>query len=313
MEAASSSLPALMTTISAKCSHCGKHSSTLKRCSRCLQASYCGAECQKAGWKLHKATCAPPAPQLPLIDVLNNVKTASVTPDWREVLKWQGRMEELLEGYAGAGCDQSHILHSFSRAHMIARNETGLAKHALEVIKIESRRAELLGKIDRFRDQGEALCTCATHLLLVSKEDEAAGYYKRARDLGEAHGFFSVESDACQGLGKLALGDGRREEGVELLRNAVAAAKLNEDDDFHYELVALRDLIGGLFATGAIDEVAQVVPPIQSLSHTLSLTLSLTHTLSLGNSYRGSLTHSLTLSISLGQLAMGDGSLPHTL
>jgi hypothetical protein len=256
VEAARSSLPTpSMAAPSDNCSHCGKHGSALKRCSRCRQAAYCGAECQKAGWKLHKTTCAP---QLPLNDVLNKVKTASVTQDWREVLKWAGRMEELLEGHADAGCDQSHILHAFSRAHMIGRNETGLAKHALEVVKIETRRAELLGKIERFRDQGEALCTCATHLLLVSKKHEAAGYYKRAREIGEAHGFFSVESLACQGLGKLALKDQRREEGVELLRNALAAAKLNEEDDFHYELHALRDLIEGFFATGEIDEVAQV-------------------------------------------------------
>ncbi|KAJ1467973.1 hypothetical protein T484DRAFT_2304801 [Baffinella frigidus] len=48
----------------ASCSHCGKIAPALQRCSRCKQASYCGAECQKAAWQLHKKTCS-----LPLEDV----------------------------------------------------------------------------------------------------------------------------------------------------------------------------------------------------------------------------------------------------
>ncbi len=42
---------------------CGKcHSSQadppLKRCAKCLNTWYCGRECQKADWKVHKAFCA---------------------------------------------------------------------------------------------------------------------------------------------------------------------------------------------------------------------------------------------------------------
>ena len=39
------------------CSHCGKQREALKRCSRCKQDSYCGAECQNAAWKGHRKSC----------------------------------------------------------------------------------------------------------------------------------------------------------------------------------------------------------------------------------------------------------------
>jgi hypothetical protein len=74
------------------CSHCGKQSPTLKRCSNCKQVSYCGAECQKAGWKKHKKKCAPP---LSVMDVMTQVEASFYASDWEGVLKWEGRMEEL--------------------------------------------------------------------------------------------------------------------------------------------------------------------------------------------------------------------------
>lgn len=48
-----------MASAEVKCSFCGKEKGVvaLKRCMRCKQASYCGAECQKAAWGLHKKTC----------------------------------------------------------------------------------------------------------------------------------------------------------------------------------------------------------------------------------------------------------------
>ncbi|KAJ4462727.1 hypothetical protein PAPYR_742 [Paratrimastix pyriformis] len=45
------------------CAFCGKPAT--KRCSRCQAAFYCSAEHQKADWKKHKATCAPPRDEPP--------------------------------------------------------------------------------------------------------------------------------------------------------------------------------------------------------------------------------------------------------
>ena len=86
-------------------------------------------------------------------------------------------------------------------------------------------------------------------------KSEAATWYQRARDVGAAHGFFSLESTACIGLGKAANDAGRHEEGVDLLRNALVAAELNELDDLLYERHALGTLIGALFHARAFDEL----------------------------------------------------------
>ena len=42
------------------CDNCHKQSSTLLVCARCKKVSYCGTNCQKAAWNVHKLTCKPP-------------------------------------------------------------------------------------------------------------------------------------------------------------------------------------------------------------------------------------------------------------
>ncbi|KAJ1483779.1 hypothetical protein T484DRAFT_1799101 [Baffinella frigidus] len=74
----------------ARCAHCGVQGVTLKPCVRCMHTWYCGAECQKAAWKGHTETCAPP---LPLKDVFEKVGKAAAIGEWRGVLKWKGSME----------------------------------------------------------------------------------------------------------------------------------------------------------------------------------------------------------------------------
>ena len=53
--------------------------------------------------------------------------------------------------------------------------------------------------------------------------------------------------------------EGRHEEGLALLRNALVAAELNEMDDSAFELVALKSLIHALFQTKSIDEAEPLV------------------------------------------------------
>ena len=57
------------------CAQCGKHGAGFKHCSRCKQASYCGAACQNADWKRHKTRCAPP---VPLQDVVEKMSEANI-------------------------------------------------------------------------------------------------------------------------------------------------------------------------------------------------------------------------------------------
>jgi len=243
-----------MAASAERCVHCDKQGAGFKRCSRCKQACYCGAECQNADWKRHKKKCAPP---VPMQDVAAKMNVANATGDWRGVLQWEGRMEELLARQSDD--DYPGILSVFSMAHYMGLQATGSKDHACSFVGLEERRIPLLGKLQRFRDQGEAMCGFSIILRLLERDSEAATWYQRARDVGAAHGFFSLESKACIGLGRAAVDAGRHEEGVALLRNALVAAELNELDDPKYELGALDALVGALLDTHAIDEVESLV------------------------------------------------------
>ena len=209
-----------------RCLQCGKvdEPKNLKKCGRCVEAgsftvSYCGAQCQKAAWRGgHKAVCAkPPLSPEEVVDVLAKVLAAGAVEEWREVLKWEGRRDELMDTLSDDDCEA--CLQTFIYAHKLGRSATGC--DALSVVRLEEQRVELLGKMERFRDQGEAMCTLAMALTKHGNMKQQERWFKRARDVGAAHGFFSVEGRACQGLGVLAATQGRHEEGLELLRNAL--------------------------------------------------------------------------------------------
>jgi len=235
----------------------------MKRCSVCKQVWYCGAECQNAAWKKHKKTCAPP---LPAKIVWQKINAADSASDWREVLKWEGRMEELMLGQSAAL--QESILESFSRAHEGGLAATARDDHRVSVVRLFEQRIELLGNMERFRDQGACLCSLAGSKLGQGKETEGEKCYKRARDIGAAHGFFLLECRSCQGLGRIAMRQGRHEEAVQLFQNALAAAPLcegSEADCVMDELAALRYLIDALFETNSVDEVEPLVERYRSL------------------------------------------------
>ena len=240
------------------CSHCGKKGAT-KRCSTCKQASYCGAECQNAAWKKHKKTCARP---VSTIDVWEKVTAANAAGDWRGVLAWEGHLQELLEEHSDAPWKSGGILSAFIEAHTKAHNSgfsSSSTAHALALITLLERQIEVLGKLERFRDQGRFMCNLAGWLRLLKRRQEAAKQYERARAVGAAHGFFSVECSACLGFGRMAMDEGRHEEGVELLQNALVATRLGEDNNNAQELDVLSSLIPALFATDAIDELQPLV------------------------------------------------------
>jgi hypothetical protein len=238
----------------ASCSHCGNECAELKRCSVCKHASYCGAACQNASWKKHKKNCVT------LEEVKKRVDAAIKIQDWRGVIKWEHRLDQLLEGRSDAA--RESILYNFKESHCFGMVATGSTDHALAAVRLQDRRIELLGNMKRFRDQGEAMCIAAEYLVDADcNHQESLGYFQRARDVGAAHGFFSVECKACLGLGRKALAGGRHEEGVDLLRNALAASSLREnEDDTILEVSVLSHLIDALLQTHAIDEVEALLP-----------------------------------------------------
>jgi hypothetical protein len=135
------------------------------------------------------------------------------------------------DGSADAECD--YILHTFSMAHMLTMHAklsrdqpSPMRYHEIFRVELDGRRVQLLGNMERFRDMGELMCSITQSLKLLGRNDAAAIYYQRARDVGAAHGFFSVESAACIGLGQDSVDQGREEEGLDLLRNALVHPKL---------------------------------------------------------------------------------------
>jgi hypothetical protein len=192
------------------------------------------------------------------------VDAASDADDWREVLKWEVRMDELMSGQPDDTCKL--IFGIFMAAHhsgSLSTIETlphGSPHHSLSAIRLGEQLVDFLGNRQRFRDQGEAMCTLADRLGAAGKLQEASVYYRKARKVGEAHGFFSVECRACLGLGLEKIFEGCNEEGLDLLRNALAASRLSENKGFKtFELPVLDSLISALFLTEAIDEVERTL------------------------------------------------------
>ena len=176
----------------ATCSHCGASKDvSLLKCSRCMHASYCGAECQRAAWKGHKKSCAR------IEDIYGKLATASAAGDWRGIIMWEGRMEELLEKSPDTVCDL--ILRTFLQGRMGIISEDGIRENALPCTILQERRVQLLGKMGRFRDQGQLMCELAGLFEFAGEPHQAAKCLNRARDVGAAHGFFSVECRACEG------------------------------------------------------------------------------------------------------------------
>jgi len=137
-------LQAAMEAGRALCSHCGT-CVKLKLCARCKEVAYCGAECQKAAWRGHKGTCAPPQPvgdtdafnakQEDLEHVWNQVQAAERVDDWKGVLRWEGRMEELMENQPDSASEV--VLKVFMKRHMWAMVSEGPAVHGLAVVRLE--------------------------------------------------------------------------------------------------------------------------------------------------------------------------------
>jgi hypothetical protein len=153
------------------CAHCGKQGAELKRCSICKIVWYCGPACQSAARKRHKKTCAPP---LSTDDVRDKVLAASFSQDWAEVFQWEGRMEEIMEGQPDDICHV--ILKSFQAAYLTGCVPTGSQHHAISAIRLGEDLVALLGKMERFRDQGEEICQIADNLFEDGKHQEAAEY-----------------------------------------------------------------------------------------------------------------------------------------
>ncbi|KAK7483859.1 hypothetical protein BaRGS_00024876 [Batillaria attramentaria] len=49
-------------SVEERCAQCSSKSSSLRRCTRCLEVRYCSSQCQRQHWPIHKSTCRRPKP-----------------------------------------------------------------------------------------------------------------------------------------------------------------------------------------------------------------------------------------------------------
>ena len=82
-----------------------------------------------------KRMCAPP---LPLNQVMDKVRASHAADDWRGVLNWEGRMEELIEGQADTLCDW--VLGVFGNALQLAMTSTGSLCYVRSSVGLYARR-----------------------------------------------------------------------------------------------------------------------------------------------------------------------------
>ena len=101
-----------------------------------------------AGTQRHNKTCVT------LGDAVNKENMANRVDHWRELLRWQGRMQDMMGNNTDAACNA--ILELFSTA-LCRRgfNSTGTKDDSLAIVRLETRRVDVLGKIQHFRDQDE--------------------------------------------------------------------------------------------------------------------------------------------------------------
>ena len=155
--------------------------------------------------------------------------------------------------------DQIGMLFTFVNALRSYGLSTGSQDRICEMIPLEIRRAILEGESEMFRDQGETFNFIADCSMIIKDDEQAMQYFQKSRKVGEAHGFFGIESRACRGIGSLLITQGRFDEGMDLLRNALAAAPLAETDCSNLEAVALETLIHNMISLpNAWDEVQQI-------------------------------------------------------
>jgi len=103
---------------------------------------------------MHKKTCSKKLCIEGLDEMFKKVMEADADSSrWREVLAWEGRMEESLMCLPD-DARRVALIKAFSEAHEAGAIQTGKTEHWKKAITLDKRRCELLGTLQRFRDQG---------------------------------------------------------------------------------------------------------------------------------------------------------------
>jgi len=137
------------------------------------------------------------------------------------------------------------ILHIHGFAHRQKFSAIGSSETLEVVLKALYTRIGLLGRIPNYRDQAVVICQLATLLLDTTRVpyyQEATRLFKQALRIARDNGFYSIESAACTGLGRIACLEGKLKKSLRLLHHAVSAAKLSEIAVYVLETNAIYEL-----------------------------------------------------------------------
>jgi tetratricopeptide (TPR) repeat protein len=261
--------PQLEPESSLLCGHCDKPAPTNgvghECCGYCKAQEYCSAECMQAHSSEHEPKCKADR----LLDLMSTIHTVEFARDWRKVIPLQAKMEMLmLDGPIDVTNDQRRaILNLFIHSNNLANAETGHYMYKTSALRLKESIVKLLGDMGLFHDQALEMTSLGGMFMCMKQIKVANVYFQEVRDIGEAHGFFTLECKGCLGLGRVAMKEGRVEEGLALLRNALVASSLLIPSDLPhtYEMNALYWLIDALFDTDALDEAETMIMRMAAL------------------------------------------------
>ena len=114
------------------------------------------------------------------------VEDATCAEDWEGILRWESHLEEML-------AMNEHASPRLFMAFAWANYEQGDFGKAASLFQ---RRAQLLGKMERFRDQGAEMCKAGDCFVHLHDATAAETCFQKARALGRSHGFFQSECGA---------------------------------------------------------------------------------------------------------------------
>lgn len=267
--------------VATACAKCNAMGIDFPWCNRCKTVRYCGVTCQRADWSFHKVKC-----MLPISEVMEKIDQALDVKDWRKVISFEARMEEII---AQDNCkvwnmsSANKALRAFASGREQGFTSTGKVEHLDVAIRLEKRRAELASARGEFMDQGSAICSAAHSLKNLSRQGEAEEYFKKALSIGKNNLLSTVSCDACTGLGELYMMTARPREGMTMLMDAMqfthALKLVNPTANARYEWNVLARMLPALFQTNctpmdafyaggpsALEHAALLIPQFYNLA-----------------------------------------------
>jgi tetratricopeptide (TPR) repeat protein len=198
----------------------------------------------------------------PLTAVVVMVSAARASRDWPGVLRWESRLEGML--LTVDEVTHPGLISPFAEANFSLF-------HFAKAASLFQRRVQVLGKLERFSDQGADMYHVGECFLHLYDAKQAETWFQKARKLGEKHGCYVVECSACLGLGRVELYmRGRLQEAEELFRHALSVLNFVEGNDEFLERQSKVELAKVLLQTDRYEEAGPLIQRIREFAERAS-------------------------------------------